>query len=83
MVEITIRLNRKLNYKNRSTNTTFFICLVSGAIGSANARFDYLLKQKRIPCIGKTFSIIFRLEPTRVLGLKIARLEAGFAFLRA
>ena len=37
MVEITIRLNRKLNYKNRSTNTTFFICLVSGAIGSANA----------------------------------------------
>lgn len=37
MVEITIRLNRELNYKNRSTNTTFFICLVSGAIGSANA----------------------------------------------
>ena len=46
-------------------------------------RFDYLLKQKRISCIGKTFSIIFALGRTRVLGLKIARLEAGFAFFEA
>ena len=33
--------------------------------------------------MGKTFSIIFGLESAWVLGLKIARLEAGFAFFEA